>query len=310
MGYSRSSASDWDSYSSDRGISSTTHVDEIYTSSKIHPDLDPKNIEVRESRDSEINPNSVPIIIGLDVTGSMDKVLSYMAKKGLRDTVEYLYDRKPVTDPHIMCMGIGDVHAGDRAPLQVTQFESNISLAEQLQEIYFERRGGGNSFEGYALAWYFAANHTSIDSMIKRNKKGYLFTVGDEEPTPNLTSAHIERIFGYKPQFDDISAEELLDMVRRNYEVYHVVVEEGFNYRYDPESVNSKWTNLLGQRVLHVSDITKLGEVIASTLQIANGESVDDVVNSWDGSTSVVVQKAVEGLTKSDGSSETGVVKF
>ncbi|MNW15576.1 hypothetical protein D3C71_2141240 [compost metagenome] len=46
-----------------------------------------------------------------------------------------------------------------------------------------------------------------------------------------------------------------------------------------------------------VEDHKKLGEVIVSLLQIHNGESKEKVVESWDGSTSVVVGKALEGYT-------------
>lgn len=35
-------------------------------------------------------------------------------------------------------MGIGDCAANDRAPLQVTQFESDIRQAEALQKIWLE----------------------------------------------------------------------------------------------------------------------------------------------------------------------------
>lgn len=71
MGYSRWDEGKWSSYRS-------VHVDkkstvEIYSSSKIKEEYDPLKIEVRESKDSDLNPNSNAIIIALDVTGSMDR---------------------------------------------------------------------------------------------------------------------------------------------------------------------------------------------------------------------------------------------
>ena len=43
---------------------------QIYKSSRLDPDLDP-NAVMRECRDSEEHPNTIPVILALDVTGSM-----------------------------------------------------------------------------------------------------------------------------------------------------------------------------------------------------------------------------------------------
>lgn len=308
MGTGRFNYSDWKSYAKDT-VSKAKSAADIYTSRSIVDELDPKNIKMREPCDSPSNPNSTPIIIGLDETGSMGCIAESMARDGLVTLATEIYDRKPVPDPHIMFMGIGDVHAGDRAPLQVTQFEADIRIAKQLAKIYLEGRGGGNSFEGYILAWYFASMHTRIDSFEKRNKKGFLFTIGDEEPTPNLLASHIERVFGYNPQFKELSAEQLLTMVSRQYEVFHLIVEEGHHMRYGREEVIRKWRNLLGQRAILLSDYKKMSEVIVSTLQVVNGANTDTVISSWDGSTALVVEKAIKALNNNAKSSD-GIVRF
>lgn len=100
---------DWTSYSSARSYSSPkTTVDHIYTSRTvkdvINKGLDPKVVKLRESRDSEDNPLSTALIVALDVTGSMGRVLNVMARKGLPTLAEEIYNRKPITNPHIMCM--------------------------------------------------------------------------------------------------------------------------------------------------------------------------------------------------------------
>ena len=272
-------------------------------------ELDPLGVKIRESRDSAANPESTAVIVALDVTGSMDMVLDSMAKKGLGTVIEELISRKPVTDPAIMIMAIGDA-ACDRSPLQVTQFESETVLIKQLEKLYLERGGGGNNTESYDLPWYFAAQHTSIDCFEKRNKKGYLFTVGDEQSPNGLSAAQIKRFIG-----DDIhqklGARELLTMVERTYNVFHIVVEQG-NYAHGhKDAVFSSWRELLGQRVLPLSDHTKLAEVIVSTIQMMEGESKTSVVSSWKGDTSLVVKRAIDGLTKSPGDGgTTGVVRL
>jgi hypothetical protein len=262
--------------------------------------LDPKGVRVRESRDSSHNPNSTAMIVGLDVTGSMGIIADTIAKDGLKTLFTEIYDRQPIVDPHIMFMGIGDVEAGDLAPLQVSQFEADIRLAEQLEKLYLEHGGGGNSYESYALAWYFAARHTSCDCFEKRNTKGYLFTVGDEQITPYLRLGDLEKVLGYRPQAsgDRLEIDALLTEVSRSWEVFHVIVAEGNHARHHAKEVRDSWEAKLGQRAIWLTDYTKLAEVIVSTIQVVEGARVDDVVASWDGSTALAVRNAVTGLSQ------------
>jgi hypothetical protein len=153
--------------------SSTTNktTDEIYSSRSLNKTLDPKGVKVRESRDSVDNPLSTPVIVALDVTGSMGMIADVIARQSLGTLFTSILDRKPITNPHVMFMGIGDAFY-DSAPLQVSQFEADKSIIEQLTQLYLEHGGGGNNFESYNLAWYFAANHTVHDSYEKRAKRG------------------------------------------------------------------------------------------------------------------------------------------
>jgi hypothetical protein len=307
MGGGRWSSSSWSSYTKTKSYD-TKSTAEIY-SKKLENLLDPKGVKIRESRDSVDNPNSNAIIIALDVTGSMESVLDSMARKGLNTAVTELYDRKPVTDPHIMCMGIGDVEY-DSAPLQVTQFEADIRIAEQLEKLYLEKGGGGNSYESYSFAWYFAGMHTSIDCLEKRNRKGYLFTIGDEEPTPILRAGAIRKVLGTGPQ-QDMSAEDLLALASRQYHCFHLMVEEGSHFRRSGKQVVDKWTRLLGQRAVRLSDHTKFAETVVSLIQVNEGADRDSVIRSWDGSTSVVIREALKGadLDRVTGS-PSGLVSF
>lgn len=304
MGSSRWSSDDWSSYSS---TVKTKTIDKLFSSRSLKDSLNPFGVSLRESRDSDLNPQSNAIIVGLDVTGSMGMIADSMAREGLGVMVEEILKRKPVSDPHIMCMGIGDAYH-DTAPLQVTQFEADITIAKQLEEIWLEKGGGGNNFESYNLPWYFAALHTSIDCFEKRNKKGYLFTIGDEEAPNKVLKGQIEKIFGEKVQ-SDYETEQLLNMVSKMYHVYHIVVEEGNHAKYHLPQVMDSWTQLLGQRVLRLSDHKKLAEVVVSAIEVNEGKDVDTVVKSWSGGTSVVVSRALGGLTTT-GVKTRGVVRF
>lgn len=282
-------------------------TDEIFTSAGMHPALNPYGVN-RESRDSPANPASNAIIIGLDVTGSMGIIADAMAREGLGTLVEEILKRKPVSDPHVMACGIGDSYHDD-APLQVTQFEADIRIADQLKMIWLEKGGGGNSHEGYHLPWYFAAQHTQIDCFEKRNRKGYLFTVGDEEPPRELLAAHAQAIFGDSLQ-RDLSVHELLTLVSRTYHVFHVVVEEGSHARHHLPAVLDKWHGLLGQRVLRLKDYRRLAEVVVSAIEVNEGRDPDAVAQSWSGDTAMVVAHALRSRPASRVQALLGMIRF
>lgn len=288
MGSGSWTSSSWKSYTTSRGISNSSTARDLYKSSRMKDEFNPKGVKFRESCDSAEHPNSTPIIIGLDVTGSMSSVLETVSKR-LGDTITEIMKRNPVEDPQVMFSAFGDAEC-DGSPLQVTQFESDIRIAEQLNDIYFERGGGGNGGESYALPWYFAARHTKIDSFDKHGKKGFLFTVGDECCLPKLTKNQIKEFIGDDIQAD-ITAEEMLAEVSRKYEVYHLIVDPVCH-----QPVQTSWKKLLGANCVNVEDIDKIPEVIVSILELHAGKSVDEVVDSWDGSTAMVVKDAISGL--------------
>lgn len=303
MGNARWSPDDWDAYAS-----TTKGKDRaaVFTSRSLKSDLDPRNITLRESVDSAANPNSTPVIVALDVTGSMGAIPHQLIQGNLGTLMQELLARKPVSDPHLMFMGVGDVKY-DRSPLQATQFEADVSIADQLRAIYLEGGGGGNANESYQLPWYFAATRTAVDSMAKRGKKGYLFTLGDESPPQDLTAKEIEKVFGFKPE-RDYKVEEILAMAERNYHVFHIMIEEGSHYRHSGTAVKRDWTQLLGQRAIGLSDYTRLAEVIVATIQANEGEDHASVVGSWSGDTSLVVAHALKGLAAPSSSTAGGLV--
>ena len=121
----------------------TSSVNQFYNARSIDPALNPNGVKFRECRDSEEHPNTIPIILGLDVTGSMGSACAAVARQ-LDKIITGLYE--DVKDVEFMVMGIGDF-AYDHAPRQVSQFESDVRFCDQHGKIWFERGGGGNSFE-------------------------------------------------------------------------------------------------------------------------------------------------------------------
>lgn len=292
MGTSRWNVADWTGYSA---TTKTKRTAEIFTSRSLDKDLDPKGVN-RESRDSDENPESTAVIVGCDVTGSMGMLADTLIREGLGTLFEEILDRKPVSDPHVMAMAIGDATMYDEAPLQVSQFEADLTIAEQLEKVYIEGGGGGNNFESYDLPMYFAAYHTSIDCFEKRGKKGYLFTLGDEQAPPCTTRASVEKFIGDDGLQDDIPMKDVVEAAEKMYNVYHIIVAEGHYASRRLDEVKSSWKEVLGQNAIVLTDYTKLAEVIVSVMEVNEGRDKEEVAKSWDGDTSLVVAAAVTDM--------------
>jgi hypothetical protein len=281
-----------------RAYASTTvgkTTEEVYTARGIKDALNPKGVKVRESRDSVDNPESTPIIVAIDETGSMGMLADVIARKGLGILFEAILDRKPVTNPHLMFMAFGDITC-DHAPLQVSQFEADNRIVEQLTEIYLEGNGGGNGHESYELPWYFAAHHTVHDSLLKRGKRGYLFTVGDEPIGPGLRKAELEKFLADGAE-RDYSTAECLEAAQRMYDCYHIVIKEGNHARGNLPGVLKTWQPLMGQHLIQLDDHTKLAETIVSAIEVAEGRDVHASTGGW-GTSAHVVLEAVKHLPK------------
>ncbi len=287
MGCGNWTSDDWKRYSSARIRG--RNVSEIYSSIDMKQEYNPLGIKMRESRDSAEHNLST---IGLDVTGSMNRILEVVANC-LGDMVKEILNRNPVSDPQIMFSAIGDAMF-DRAPLQVTQFESDIRIANQLTDLWFECGGGGNGFESYPLIWYFAANHTSTDAWEKRQKKGFIFTMGDDCFPEKITAKEIKRFIGDDIE-NDISTENLYAQISRKYNVFHLMLEQGGSAsRMSPD----KWRKLMGERAISVSDYKCIPEIIVSIMESVSGRDTEDIINSWDKSTQLAVRNAIVGLAK------------
>lgn len=250
------------SYRADTEGYKTKSADQIFKQRKIHADMNPKGVLIRESRDSADHPMSIPIIVALDVTGSMGMIPHDFVKDGLPTLVSTLI-QDGVADPAILFLAIGDI-TYDEAPLQVGQFESSDELLDKwLTSVWIEKKGGGNDGESYTLAHYFAGYHTVHDHLEKRGKKGFLFTIGDEPALEEISARSLSELMG-GGQFGSLKAKNLIDKASEKYEVFHLHVRQGSNGL--RREVVEGWQNLLGQRCIEVSDYTQIPHLIAETI--------------------------------------------
>lgn len=242
---------------------STKSVDQIFTQNverKIHKEMNPSGVLFRESRDSEVHPKTIPILLFLDVTGSMGHIPHEMIKTGLPTLMGSLI-QSGVADAALMFGAIGD-HECDHFPLQIGQFESgDAELDMWLTRTYLEGGGGGNSGESYLLAWYFAANHVKTDAFEKRGKKGFVFTIGDEPCLRNLPMSAVKAIMGSSAVGQaNLSMGELLAAAQVKNHVYHIHLTHGGRYC-DP-----MWKELLGKNLIEITDHTTVSKVISDVV--------------------------------------------
>lgn len=254
---------------------------DLYRSYRLAEELNPRNI-VRECCDSEEHPNTVPVILALDVTGSMGKAAETVAKQ-LNDIMTELY--KNVKDVEFCVMAIGDL-SYDEAPIQMGQFESDIRIAEQLEKVYFERGGGGNSWESYTAAWYMGLNHTKLDCW-NRNKKGIIITMGDEPLNPYLPMRGLSMATGDNLQ-GDVDTKDLYKEVCEKFNVYHIGIDdrETCFSRYEPR-IKDSFGKLLGQNYMK-STCQNLYKTIADIVEASvtykkNNETTEIHINESDG---------------------------
>lgn len=236
--------------------------EEIFTSRQIDPEMDPSQVIIRESRDSEEHPETVSIIVALDVTGSMGFVPEHIVKEALPDLIGSLMEAG-IEDPQVLFLGIGDF-VYDSAPLQVGQFESSAELLDRwLTRVYLEGGGGGNNQEGYNLAHLFAARHTSIDCWEKRKQKGFLFTIGDEPVFPTLPAEIINR-YTNTDEAETITTEAIIKEAQETYNVFHMHLEH--NRWSKLEDRKGNWKALLGDNFLEIPDYKTVAKRIAEVV--------------------------------------------
>lgn len=284
MGRSSTTAADLNARRAYR--STTTKADDksfAYTSAmhsasladrKVHETLDPKRKnslgeQIRECLDSDEHPLTVPVVVAFDETGSMGHGPRIIQEK--LASLKGLTLRAGLNDVQLCFGAYGDAANNEVAPVQIGQFESGIEMEEWLNNLYLEGNGGGNGGETAGLLLWFLANFSRLDSVEKRDKKGYIFLTGDEisldvskEMITKYIDAPVER--GYTMQ-------EVIDQVSEMYEVFFLLVDNSSaKYQRSEEF----WKRLLGDdHVIIVENLENVSEMVASVLAIEEGVAAD-----------------------------------
>lgn len=291
MGYSGWSDDAYKNLTTSKSYASKS-ADDIFSNS-LSSDMNPINLGIRESRDSDAHPESLAVMVFLDETGSMGRIPEAIVKDKLGALMNTIIDNG-VEHPQILFGAIGD-HISDSSPLQVGQFESGTEeLDKWLTQIYLEGYGGGQAMESYLLAWLVAGRHTSIDCFEKRNEKGFLFTIGDEASWDKVDHSFLKEKLGYA-EGEDVTDKQLLEEAQRLYNVYHIHINEA-SYRDDPE-VLGYWKDMLGERLIVLNDYNAVCETIATLIAVQHGVDIKDATSKFDDKTKGFVTSALATVT-------------
>lgn len=269
MGGGSYSASSFATYSASVGKSYDVRTNRIsgqtFEATQLKEILNPKG-KIRECCNSEEHPNTVPVILALDVTGSMGAACKETAE-ALSQIMKTLYDK--FKDVEVCVMGVGDFECDD-APLQVSQFESDVRVAQQLDQIWMEHGGGGNNYESYTAPWVFGLYRTKLDAYDKQGRKGIIITMGDEPLNPDLPAGTVKDYLGSADganQFGSFETSKLYEDASKKFDIFHIAVDDSSSsyYRHRTKA-RETFIPILGGRFKE-SSINNLGKTICECIE-------------------------------------------
>lgn len=228
---------------------------------------------LRESRDSAAHPYSVPIIVALDVTGSMGDIPEHLVREGLPKMISRIMELG-ITDPQVLIMAIGDSRCdNNNGVFQLGQFESgDVEMDMWLERIWISKGGGGNGSESYNWPYYYALNHIQTDAWDKRQQKGFIFTIGDDHCQLSLSRHELAEYMGEivaSPEESDTKS--VIEMLRERWNVYHIDLGDTGS-GYGNGTTKESWSKILGEESVFKCgrrDYDGIGNKIAET--VANG---------------------------------------
>jgi hypothetical protein len=243
----------------------------------MHDSLNPTLSGPRESNTPVSGAKTTSVTFMIDITGSGGAVPGYIRDDlpqflGLVNLDNYLGNTA------VQVIGLGDAGMGDRYPLQVSQFETDVKNEANLRNLFIEGGGGGNKRESYDLAlWYATYCNRLVDW--ERGDKGYLFIVGDEMPYGQIKGEEIVKHIGPKAAGENMQSMPLPLLMEDLLKKYHVwyIICQGSHYYDDPEITNTWKSYLGGENVIKLADPRDISELAASLVGSKIGINLNQV---------------------------------
>lgn len=221
----------------------------------------------------ECPENQTPIVVAMDVTGSMG------------EWSKIIYDKMPMffgqmmmeeycDEPCISFVGVGDAVC-DMAPLQVSDFGSGATLDKHLKAIWLEGGGGGATYgeeNSYDLA---AAYYASSAVTVPKDRKGFFFITGDEGvyekphwPWFRKWVCDDVRDITKERDSQTFSAGDIFTSLKQRFHVFHL------KKAYDTSSdarILRQWQTLLGEpRVLVLDDPKSVVDIMLGAVALTS----------------------------------------
>lgn len=211
-----------------------------------------------------------PLIIVPDLTGSMLKWPGPLFAKAPFALVE-MKEAYLGEDAEIAFVAIGDVHAGDKYPLQARPFTGNVeTMKHQLNDELVKEGGGGNNYcESYEMAALYLLHCLEAPNA----DRPIVIFFGDEMPYSYVSNEQVEELIGVKlPK--RITTKEVFTQLMERCEVFLIRKPYGENAndtsnRISPEDkqIRAAWADLIGEdRICDLSNPDRVVDVIFGLL--------------------------------------------
>lgn len=265
------------SYHSSKTTRAAAGVDDFTytkTATSVHSNLDPRRINSKpfgklESRDSTEHPNSNPVFVAFDVTGS-NSARAVDAQKRLPNLMDLL--NKYMSDPQVAVAANDDYKVEGRNAIQISDFESDNRVDDHIRNIWLVNDGGGNDGESYDLLLYAAARKMVLDSVEKRGKKGYMFMYADEPIFDHVSKSEVKDIYTDDIELD-IPIAEIIEEARMNFDIFVIWPKGGYDH------AREQYIKLFGEdHVLELQHPNLICELIASTIGLYEEKATPDSV--------------------------------
>jgi len=228
----------------------------------VHPSLVPKDRILTCT-------NKSPIVVAIDVTGSMgnwgkvvyDKLPMFYGQLLLQNYLK---------DPAISFVAVGDASC-DMGPIQVTEFAQGAKIDDWISKIWLEGKGGAGYHESYELAAHFYARRCKLAD----TEKAFFFFIGDESFYPIIAPKTVSHLFGDNQSQPNIKSDEVFAELRKKFHVF-LIHKPYYDKKLDQE-ILQHWESVVGsQNILHLADPKAVIDVMLGTISMVAGARTHD----------------------------------
>jgi hypothetical protein len=253
---------------------STMTREEVFVNRHLDPKMDPKYKPFRECFRVPPYEEALPIVLGLDETGSMSTIPHFLVSDPVNGLPAMMKGLLPfVRHPQICPIGIGDARQRERerSPLQFGHFEGEGGKIDLwMTKIDLEGQGGGNYGESYELAIFGAARMVNADAF-RDGDKGIFAMIADEPLFPDVRALDVNRLCGPEHHLQaDIPTEVIVSELFEKYEGFMIAPDLGRFAR-----VEENWRKYFGDNAIGASCQEDVAVLICGLTGLCKGTLTD-----------------------------------